>query len=50
MSDENVEIVRRIFDAWSTGDFGAGLADLDGENTDSGGCRMRAGRHRPRSG
>jgi ketosteroid isomerase-like protein len=29
MSDENVEIVRRIFDAWSTGDFGAGLADLD---------------------
>jgi ketosteroid isomerase-like protein len=26
-----VEIVRRIFDSWSTGDFGAGLADLDPE-------------------
>jgi uncharacterized protein len=29
MSQENVEIVRRIFDAWATGDFGTGLADLD---------------------
>jgi ketosteroid isomerase-like protein len=29
MSQENVEVVRRIFDGWSTGDFGAGLADLD---------------------
>ena len=29
MSQENVEIVRRIFDGWATGDFGAGLTDLD---------------------
>jgi ketosteroid isomerase-like protein len=29
MSQEKVEIVRRIFDRWATGDFGAGLADLD---------------------
>jgi ketosteroid isomerase-like protein len=29
MSEENVEIVRRIFDGWATGDFGAGLTDLD---------------------
>jgi ketosteroid isomerase-like protein len=29
MSQENVEVVRRIFDRWATGDFGAGLADLD---------------------
>jgi ketosteroid isomerase-like protein len=29
MAQENVKIVRRIFDGWSTGDFGAGLADLD---------------------
>jgi ketosteroid isomerase-like protein len=29
MSQENVEIVRRIFDSWATGDFGAGMADLD---------------------
>ena len=29
MSQENVEIVRRIFDRWATGDFGAGLNDLD---------------------
>jgi ketosteroid isomerase-like protein len=29
MSQENVEIVRRICDRWATGDFGAGVADLD---------------------
>jgi ketosteroid isomerase-like protein len=29
MSREKVEIVRRIFDGWATGDFGAGLTDLD---------------------
>jgi uncharacterized protein len=29
MSQENVEVVRRIFDGWATGDFGAGLTDLD---------------------
>jgi|ERR687897_3293977 ketosteroid isomerase-like protein len=29
MSRENVKVVRRIFDSWATGDFGAGLADLD---------------------
>ena len=29
MSQENVAVVRRIFDRWATGDFGAGLADLD---------------------
>src|SRR3954451_25250654 len=29
MSQENVEIVRGIFDNWATGDFGAGLANLD---------------------
>jgi ketosteroid isomerase-like protein len=29
MSQENVEIVQRIFDGWATGDFGAGLTDLD---------------------
>jgi ketosteroid isomerase-like protein len=31
MSQETVEIVQRIFDSWATGDFGAGLADLDPE-------------------
>jgi ketosteroid isomerase-like protein len=29
VSQENVEVVRRIFDGWAIGDFGAGLADLD---------------------
>lgn len=29
MSQENVQIVKRIFDGWSTGDFGAGFDDLD---------------------
>jgi ketosteroid isomerase-like protein len=29
MSQENVDVVRRIFDRWATGDFGAGLAELD---------------------
>jgi ketosteroid isomerase-like protein len=29
MSQENVEVVRRIFDRWATGDFIAGLNDLD---------------------
>jgi len=29
MSVENVETVRRIFDGWASGDFSAGLADLD---------------------
>jgi ketosteroid isomerase-like protein len=29
MSQENVEIVKRIFDSWATGDFRVGLADLD---------------------
>jgi ketosteroid isomerase-like protein len=29
MSQENVEVVRRIFDGWATGNFGAGLTDLD---------------------
>jgi uncharacterized protein len=29
MSRENVEIVRRIFEGWATGDFGAGVGDLD---------------------
>jgi ketosteroid isomerase-like protein len=29
MSQENVEVVRRIFDGWSTGDFAVGFADLD---------------------
>jgi ketosteroid isomerase-like protein len=29
MSQENVEIVRHIFDGWATGDFGAGFTDLD---------------------
>lgn len=29
MSQEKVETVRRIFDRWSTGNFGAGLSDLD---------------------
>ena len=29
MSQENVEIVRRIFDAWAMGDFRAGVDDLD---------------------
>jgi ketosteroid isomerase-like protein len=29
MSQENIEIVRRTFDGWATGDFGAGLTDLD---------------------
>ena len=29
MSQENVEIVRRIFEAWATGDFRAGIDDLD---------------------
>ena len=27
MSEENA--MRRIFDGWATGDFGAGLTDLD---------------------
>jgi ketosteroid isomerase-like protein len=31
MSQENVEVVRRIFDGWATGDFGAGFSDLDPE-------------------
>ena len=31
MSQENVEIVQRIFDRWATGDFGAGLTSLDPE-------------------
>jgi ketosteroid isomerase-like protein len=29
MSQENVEIVRRIFDAWAAGDLSAGRGDLD---------------------
>ena len=29
MSQENVEIVRRIYDAWANGDFRAGIAYLD---------------------
>jgi len=29
MSQENVETVRRIFDAWATGDLRAGADDLD---------------------
>jgi ketosteroid isomerase-like protein len=29
MSQENVEIVQRIFDRWATGDFAAGLISLD---------------------
>jgi ketosteroid isomerase-like protein len=29
MSEENVEIVRAIYDAWQGGDFSAGGADLD---------------------
>jgi ketosteroid isomerase-like protein len=29
MSLENVGIVRRVFEGWAVGDFGAGLADLD---------------------
>jgi uncharacterized protein len=29
MSDQNVEVVQRIFDGWATGNFGAGLSDLD---------------------
>jgi ketosteroid isomerase-like protein len=29
MSQENVEIVQRIFDGWAVGDFSTGLADLD---------------------
>jgi ketosteroid isomerase-like protein len=29
MSQENVEVVRRIFEAWATGDFRAGVNDLD---------------------
>jgi ketosteroid isomerase-like protein len=29
MSEESVQIVRRIFEGWAVGDFGAGLADLD---------------------
>jgi ketosteroid isomerase-like protein len=33
MSQENVDVVRRIFDRWATGDFGAGLAELDPEVT-----------------
>ncbi len=28
MSQENVEVVQRIFDRWATGDFVAGLTDL----------------------
>jgi ketosteroid isomerase-like protein len=29
MSEENVEIVRRIFDSWAKGDFRAGVEHLD---------------------
>jgi len=29
MSQENVDTVRGIYERWSTGDFGAGLGDLD---------------------
>ena len=29
MSQENVEIVRRIYEAWAQGDFRAGIGDLD---------------------
>ncbi len=29
MSQENVEIARRIYEGWAKGDFGAGLGDLD---------------------
>ncbi len=29
MSQENVEIVRRIFEGWATGDFGVGVAAFD---------------------
>jgi ketosteroid isomerase-like protein len=29
MSQENVETVRRIFDAWATGDFRAGFEEVD---------------------
>jgi ketosteroid isomerase-like protein len=29
MSQENVEIVRRIYEAWATGDFRARVGDLD---------------------
>jgi ketosteroid isomerase-like protein len=29
MSQENVEIVRGIYESWATGDFGAGLTHLD---------------------
>src|SRR3954454_9722485 len=29
MSEENVEVVERIYDAWGVGDFSAGLNDLD---------------------
>jgi ketosteroid isomerase-like protein len=29
MSEENVEVVRRIYNAWAAGDFRAGIDDLD---------------------
>ena len=29
MSQDNVQTVRRIFDGWTAGDFGAGFTDLD---------------------
>ena len=29
MSQENVEVVQRIYEGWAKGDFRAGLADLD---------------------
>jgi ketosteroid isomerase-like protein len=29
MSQENVEVVRRIFDSWAKGDFRGGVDDLD---------------------
>jgi ketosteroid isomerase-like protein len=29
MPQENVEIVRRIYEAWATGDFRVGADDLD---------------------
>jgi ketosteroid isomerase-like protein len=31
MSEENVEVVRRVFDAWNRGDFNAGMELMDPE-------------------